>query len=186
MAVAVVARCRRRSRPHVAGFSLKAPAHLPKTGAVVIALTAREANVDAVHAAGATLGLTEQWTTLKGKIQSVVAAPVTTPAKAFADYSGLTSGIESLIASDGNNSNMILDPDNDAYYVMDATLNRLTLLIDTSGQSGDLQTVIAAGGAATLDERLSLEDLKSAILTTQSNSDPDYARTRATPRRGGC
>jgi hypothetical protein len=60
------------------------------------------------------------------------------------------------------------------------------LLIDTSGQSGDLQTVIAAGGAATLDERLSLEDLKSAILTTQSNSDPDYARTRATPRRGGC
>ncbi len=77
---------------------------------------------------------------------------------------------------------MILDPDNDAYYVMDAVLNRVTLLLDTSGQAGDLQTVIAAGGRATLAKRLELEDLKGTILTTLSNSDPDYASALANTR----
>ena len=133
------------------------------------------ASVDAAHGAGATLGLNAQWATLKQRIQAVTAAPVTTAAKALADYDGLAAGVEALIASDGNNSNMILDPDNDAYYVMDAVLNRLTVLIDSSGRADDLQTVIAAGGTATLTKRLALEDLKGTILTTLSNSDPDYA-----------
>jgi methyl-accepting chemotaxis protein len=70
---------------------------------------------------------------------------------------------------------MILDPDSDAYYLMDAVLNRVTSLMDTAGQAGDLQTVIAAGGRATLTKRLELEDLKSSILTTLANNDPDYA-----------
>jgi methyl-accepting chemotaxis protein len=131
--------------------------------------------VDAAHDAGSTLGLNRQWATLKGQIQAVTAAPVTTPGKALADYDALTTGVEGLIAADGNNSNMILDPDNDAYYVMDAVLNRLTALMDSSGQAGDLQTVFAAAGHPTLDKRLQLEDLKGTILTTLSNSDPDYA-----------
>ena len=92
------------------------------------------AQVDAVHGAGATLALSGQWATLKHQIQTVVATPVSSPAKALADYDGLTSGIGGLIAADGNNSNMILDPDNDAYYVMDATLNRLTALVDLAGR----------------------------------------------------
>ena len=104
-------------------------------------INAAIAQVDAVHGAGATLALNGQWATLKRQIETVVAAPVTTPAKALADYDGLTSGIESLIAADGNNSNMILDPDNDSYYVMDAVLNRLPVLMDSAGQAGDLQTV---------------------------------------------
>jgi methyl-accepting chemotaxis protein len=133
------------------------------------------AEVDGVHGAGQTLGLSGQWAGLKQQIQSVIVAPVTTPDKALADYNGLTAGVESLIANDGNNSNMILDPDNDAYYVMDAVLNRLTVLMDTAGQAGDLQTAIASSGHATLAKRLALEDLKGTILTTLSNSDPDYA-----------
>ena len=133
------------------------------------------AQLDAAHAAGSTLALNAKWATLKGQIRAVLAAPVGTPANALAAYDGLTAGIESLIAADGNNSNMILDPDNDAYYVMDAVLNRLTLLMDSSGQAGDIQTVIASGGRATLAKRLELEDLKGTILTTLSNSDPDYA-----------
>jgi methyl-accepting chemotaxis protein len=131
--------------------------------------------LDAAHSAGSTLALNSQWATLRGRIQAVIAAPVISPAKALADYGALTTGIEALIAADGNNSNMILDPDNDAYYVMDAVLNRLTLLIDSTGQAGALQTVIAAGGRPTLAKRLELEDLKGTILTTLANSDPDYA-----------
>ena len=79
---------------------------------------------------------------------------------------------------------MILDPDNDSYYVMDAVLNRLTVLMDSAGQAGDLQTVIAATGTPTLAKRLTLEDLKGTILTQLSNSDPDYASALANTQYG--
>ena len=102
--------------------------------------------------------------------------PSTTPAKTLAAYGALATGVEALIAQDGNNSNMILDPDSDAYYLMDAVLNRRHLAAWTRpARPGDLQTVIAAGGRATLAKRLALEDLKSSILTTLANNDPDYA-----------
>jgi methyl-accepting chemotaxis protein len=134
------------------------------------------AGVDAVQGAGATLGLTHQWSALKQNLQSALSARVSTPAAAFSRYNGLTSAIESLIAQDGNNSNMILDPDSDSYYLMDAVLNRLPALIDTAGQAGDLQTVINADGAVTLDERLNLEDIKGAIaVILAGNAAPDYA-----------
>ena len=58
---------------------------------------------------------------------------------------------------------------------MDAAINRIPLLIDAAGQSGVRQTASAATGTATLAQRLRLEDLKGTILTTVSNSDPDYA-----------
>jgi methyl-accepting chemotaxis protein len=131
--------------------------------------------VDAAHGAAASLGLPGRWQALRSRIQSGIAAPVTTPAKTLAAYNALATGVEGLIAQDGNNSNMILDPDSDAYYLMDAVLNRVTSLMDTAGQAGDLQTVIASTGRATLAKRLTLEDLKSSILTTLANNDPDYA-----------
>jgi methyl-accepting chemotaxis protein len=131
--------------------------------------------VDGAGAIGASLSLTGQWDTLRGRIRAALAAPPGTPAQALSGYDRLTAGIESLMAQDGNNSNMILDPDNDSYYLMDAVLNRLPLLDDLAGQAGDVQTVIAAGGATTLADRLALEDLKSGIASALANSDPDYA-----------
>ena len=131
--------------------------------------------VDAAHGAAASLRLTGKWRALRSQLQSAIAAPVTTPAAALSSYGALATGVEGLIAQDGNNSNMILDPDSDAYYLMDAVLNRVTSLMDTAGQAGDLQTVIASAGRASLTKRLALEDLKSSILTTLANNDPDYA-----------
>jgi methyl-accepting chemotaxis protein len=131
--------------------------------------------VDAAHDAAASLGLTGKWQALRSRLKTGIAAPAAAPAKTLAAYGALTTAVEALIAQDGNNSNMILDPDSDAYYLMDAVLNRVTSLMDTAGQAGDLQTVVASTGRATLTKRLALEDLKSSILTTLANNDPDYA-----------
>jgi methyl-accepting chemotaxis protein len=139
-------------------------------------VTAAVAGVDAVHQAGSALGLAGTWSTLKQSITAALSAPVGTPAQEFARYTALSTAIQGLIAADGNNSNMILDPDSDSYYLMDAVLNRLTALIDATGQTGDLQTVITAAGAPTLDRRLQLQDLKDVIATTLSTgAAPDYA-----------
>jgi methyl-accepting chemotaxis protein len=133
------------------------------------------AGVDAQHSAGSTLALTGQWNSLKSQIELLTAAAPTTPEKSFSDYNGVTQGIEALIAADGNNSNMILDPDSDSYYIMDAVLNRVPVLIDSAGQAGDMQTVMVSGGNVTLAKRLQLEDIRASIQTTLANSDPDYA-----------
>ena len=92
--------------------------------------------VDAAHAAGTTLALNAQMGNAEEPDPRRAGRTGRHPGQALAAYDGLTAGIESLIAADGNNSNMILDPDNDAYYVMDAVLNRLTLLMDASGPGG--------------------------------------------------
>ena len=127
-----------------------------------------------VQAAGAQLRLNRQWARLRNQIDSVLRAPIGTPARELAAYDGLTSGLEGLIATDGNNSQMILDPDNDSYYLMDAVLNRVPLLIDAVGQAADLQRVLATS-SLTLAQRLQLDALKGTIATTLANSDPDYA-----------
>ncbi|MGP0048424.1 MAG: methyl-accepting chemotaxis protein [Solirubrobacteraceae bacterium] len=143
------------------------------------------AGLDAVGGAGRALAIDGQWAALRHRIDRVISTPVSSPAAAMTAYDGLTSGLEGLIAVDGNNSNMILDPDNDSYYLMDAVLNRLTVLVDSAGQAGDLQTVIAAAGRPSLAKRLTLEDLKGTIVTTLANSDPDYASAIQNTRDAG-
>jgi methyl-accepting chemotaxis protein len=133
------------------------------------------AGVDAASGPARTLSLTSQWTSTRKALEGLLAAPSRTPAAAYATYNTMATDVEDLIAADGNNSNMILDPDNDSYYLMDAVLNRLTVLADTAGRAADLQTVITSSGQDSLVRRLGIEDLKGTILTTLSNSDPDYA-----------
>jgi methyl-accepting chemotaxis protein len=133
------------------------------------------AGMHAVQAAGSQLKLNAQWSRLKGQIDAVLAAPVGSPAHALSAYSALATGVESLMAADGNNSQMILDPANDTYYLMDAVLNRVPLEIDLAGQSADLQRVLADSGPMTLGRRLQLDAIKGTIATTLANSDPDYA-----------
>jgi methyl-accepting chemotaxis protein len=133
------------------------------------------AGMQQVQAAGAQLHLNGEWGRLRKQIDTVLAAPAGTAAQELSAYNGLTSGLESLIATDGNNSQMILDPDNDSYYLMDAVLNRVPLEIDDAGQTADLQRLLAASGSLTLAQRLQLDGLKGTIATTLANSDPDYA-----------
>jgi methyl-accepting chemotaxis protein len=133
------------------------------------------AGIQGVQAAGSELKLNSQWARLRGQVESVLAAPVGSAAHELSVYDGLTAGVEGLMAADGNNSQMILDPANDSYYLMDAVLNRVPLEIDLAGQAADLQRVLAASGPMTLRRRLGLDALKGTIATTLANSDPDYA-----------
>ena len=131
--------------------------------------------VNAARSAGSTLALTGQWATTRRAVEQLLSAAPSAPATTFDAYNTAVTGVENLIAGDGNNSNMILDPSSDTYYLMDAVLNRLTALADTAGRGADLQSEISSGGRDTLARRLGLEDLKGTIETTLSNSDPDYA-----------
>ena len=93
-------------------------------------------SVDAVSAQGAQLAVADEWTKLKTQIGALPSGG--SPATAYDAYSAATAGVQKLIVDAGNTSNLILDPDLDTFYLMDAFVNKLPLLVDTAGQSGDL------------------------------------------------
>jgi methyl-accepting chemotaxis protein len=130
--------------------------------------------LDAVSGAGRQLNLNAPWGRVRTEIESALKDPVGSPAQALSRYNGLTAAVEGLIALDGNNSQMILDPGNVSYYLMDAVLNRVPLEIDLTGQTTDLQRVLAKGGSFGLNQRLQLDALGGTLATTLANSGPDY------------
>ncbi len=102
------------------------------------------ARVDAVAPLGAELGVAPEWSALKARIATLPSSG--SRRGAFTAYTAATTALQKLIVDAGNNSNLILDPDLDTFYLMDAFVNKLPLLVDTAGQSGDL---IAADGNST-------------------------------------
>ena len=100
------------------------------------AVTHAVAAVDAVSAQGAQLAVDGEWTKLKTQIATLPSGG--SPSTAYDAYGAATSAVQKVIVDAGNNSNLILDPDLDTFYLMDAFVNKLPLLVDTAGQAGDL------------------------------------------------
>ena len=71
-------------------------------------------------------------------------------------HESLIAGIRALIAHVGDTSNLILDPDLDTYYVMDALLNREPAIIDGLNRVGDEVEVLVAGGNTLASDRAQL------------------------------
>jgi len=124
------------------------------------------ATLDAVDSEiGGALQTTKQWSELKGQIAAVTSKSYTAPEQAFRAWNGVTEGARNLIVTVGNYSNLILDPDLDSFYLMDNIINKLPLLADISGQSGDLQ-VVASRSAVDVAKRIELAVDKGTVKTT--------------------
>jgi len=158
--------------------AVRVAAHKLPPSALADARSQLEAAIKAVDAtksgSGSALALNSEFSALEQQIQSVSSAPVSTPQAMLDSYDKLTAGALKLIVDAGNNSNLILDPDLDSFYVMDSVINRLPSLVDLAGQAGDMQTAITSEGSATLAKRIDLAVLKGNIDTTQANADANY------------
>ena len=71
-----------------------------------------------------------RWQQLKEKLPNRQAL------QSYADYTTFNAAILSLITKAGDRSNLILDPDLDSYYLMDALVNKIPLITETLGQTG--------------------------------------------------
>lgn len=141
-----------------------APAVPATVGEAVTAVDA----VDKRH--GAALKTTPGWTELRSAIDTVVKAPVTTPGATFSAYSNVVSKLEALIVTAGNESNLILDPELDSFYLMESLIIRLPLLLDSAGGTVDLLRVTRANADSGRDARM-LEALILAQAAVSTNAD---------------
>jgi methyl-accepting chemotaxis protein len=141
------------------------------------AVDAADANV------GETLELRADWHTLRGRILAAGARSYT-PREAYTAYTKLTAAARTLIIDAGNESNLILDPDLDSYYLMDNGINKLPLLADTAGQIADLEQVMASeretpGSKADLANRIELASLRGTFGSTLDQAKAGYATALA-------
>ncbi len=79
--------------------------------------------------------------------------------EAFVTYSNIIAKEIGLIVRIGDQSNLILDPELDSFYMMDAVVNKLPAIFEGLGKSRGLSASILTRGNITRDELLKLNML---------------------------
>jgi methyl-accepting chemotaxis protein len=129
---------------------------------------------------GERLGTRHSWTRLRGAIARTLGRQAGSVA-ALDAYDGLTAATLSLIVQAGNESNLILDPDLDSYYVMDALVNKVPAMLDAAGRVSGREVAMVASDHGTEADRILLAVdqgvVNSTIDSAQSGLRTAYART---------
>ncbi|MFN0119707.1 MAG: methyl-accepting chemotaxis protein [Blastocatellia bacterium] len=94
--------------------------------------------------AGAALNTTERFRAIRTKWDDLARrSPTLAPAESYDAHSALCADLRNLIVYAGDTSHLILDPDLDTYYLMDAVVHQIPAETELLGQ----MQVIAAGAA---------------------------------------
>ena len=95
---------------------------------------------------GAELDTVDGWN--KAKQALTRAGTADGPPAAFDAYNAAVADLLALIVKTSDESNLTLDPDLDTYYLMDALVFRLPILLDTAGRAVDQAALARAAGDA--------------------------------------
>jgi signal transduction histidine kinase/DNA-binding response OmpR family regulator len=141
------------------------------------------AEVDAADAqVGQLLAVSDLWDALKQEWDSLTAQVMTlTPEENLQLHQHLIDNTLALITVSGNNSNLILDPDLDSYYLMDVVINKMPLALRYVSQVTNNSISAAASGTLTVEDRTRLIILSglldSAIQATRTSFEYTFATT---------
>jgi methyl-accepting chemotaxis protein len=94
---------------------------------------------------GATLGTAKAYAAWRSSAPAATAAPEA----AFAAHSAHTQALLDLLGQSTDGSNLTLDPDIDTYYLMDAAMFRLPVMMEAASQIRSLGASVLAKGQAT-------------------------------------
>jgi len=130
---------------------------------------------------GSELETTALWNELKGTIDGLRKGSFSSPQEAFDAWEPAVDGALGLIVQVANGSNLILDPDLDTYYLMDALITKLPAAAVQAGRVADLERIVAAGG--TLEQRVALASAKDALAATLDGLETGLATSFAKTAR---
>ncbi len=114
---------------------------------------------------GASLGTSSDWSKWKSEWQGVQAASGGTPQAVLDSHTKAVGDLITFITTVGNNSQLILDPDIDTYYLMDTTITQLPQVVSNVSQARDIAFGVALRQDITADERTQLIVLSGQITT---------------------
>ena len=135
--------------------------------------------IDAVDAKyGVLLNSTDQWQSIKAEWQKFHTDAFSLPAKeSFARHTALIKQLIDLTLQVGVNSNLILDPEPDSYFLVDCVINGLLIIVEDMGQLRGLSAGIVARGQMADRERTQLSKLiaRSQIMQEGVQNSLDQA-----------
>ena len=137
-----------------AGRDAEATTTLPGAKAAVTRSIAAMDTADA--RLGPRLGTRAMWQRLRTSIKATLTSEPVGASRTLAAYDRLTAATVALIVQAGNESNLILDPDLDSYYAMDALVNKAPLALATAGRVSSREIAMVASGHSTEAERIAL------------------------------
>jgi hypothetical protein len=131
----------------------------------VMRLKAAAHDVDTADAQlGSILGTTDRWGDLRTQLDQL-GTTGGTPLASYRTYSDAVALELALVSRVGDTSNLILDPELDAYYVMDATLLRIPAIVTDGGRVAALTGLAEAShsDAARLSAAVSTSTVRSSM-----------------------
>jgi methyl-accepting chemotaxis protein len=137
---------------------------------------------------GAELDTVDGWG--KAKQALTRAGTADGPQAAFEAYNTAVEDLLALIVKTSDESNLTLDPDLDTYYLMDALVFRLPILLVTTGRAVDQAALLRAAGDASNQgqARVDLAIAAGTLATTRDSIDTGLAtaldNTASTTLRG--
>ena len=123
------------------------------------AVNAAIAAVD--RADGSVIGVDETWLQARAAVLKAVGSKPAPGKAAYEAYEEAVAATTGLVIKAGDGSKLILDPDLDSYYVMDALITKLPAIADGTGRVNDLQSV-----AETMDDRIALAAAENSLAGT--------------------
>ena len=148
------------------------------------ALDAAVAAVDEVDAElGGTLETTQLWNEVKAGLTSALARQDLSPTERFTVWQGVLSGTTAVVTRAGDKSNLILDPDLDTFYLMDAVVVKVPAMITAVSQvTGNATLQTAAQGdeqrALAIEVALANGGLGSSLGGLQGGLATSFSETR--------
>ena len=114
----------------------------PDTAAVQKAIS----GVDAAEAKAGVLAIGQRWTSARDRLNQLLKSPPT-GTSAYTAFGAETDLLLALVSSVADSSTLILDPQLDTYYLMDASTLRLPGMIVSAGRMSDLAHLLGAEAA---------------------------------------
>ncbi len=127
---------------------------------------------------GTVLNSTGQWQSIKAEWQKFHADALNLSAKeSFLQHTALIKRLINLTLDVGVNSNLILDPEPDSYFLMDCIVSRLPMVVEDIGQLRGISAGIVARRQITEHERAQLSKLiaRSQIMQEGIQNSLDQA-----------
>ena len=143
-------------------------AHQPVPADALDGVRAAVARNDAAdRTIGAQLGAADKWKAARATIGSVLDGPApTSPAASIDTYSKAVTAALGWVTEVGNASNLILDPDLDSYYVMDALVTKAPAIAAAAGLGADRrQELTGQPGGGSLPDHIELASQAGAVAT---------------------
>jgi hypothetical protein len=119
---------------------------------------------------GKVLATTERWSQLRETVRSVTDLKLAQPTDAFSVYSELMDTAVALARRVGDQSNLIIDPKLDAYYVVNAALLRVPDVIVAAGRYADLVYLVVGANQTRQVERIGqLSTARQVVLSSAAD-----------------